>query len=74
MFITRNWRRVLRGLFAVVVAIGTGTLIAPDYIPQVWAHNIQETCAWLATALGIVNPFLDLNADDAKGDASKPAA
>jgi hypothetical protein len=74
MFISRNWRRILRGLFAVVIAVGTGTLVAPDYIPTVWAHNIQETCAWLGTALGILNPFLDLNADDAKGDSSKPSA
>jgi hypothetical protein len=74
MFISRNWRRILRGLFAVVIAVGTGTLVAPDYIPTVWAHNIQETCAWLGTALGILNPFLDLNADDAKGDSSKSAA
>ncbi len=73
MVITRNWRRILRAAFAVIIAIGTGTLVAPDYMPTVWAHNIQETCAWLGTALGIVNPFLDLGAEDAKHDTDAVA-
>jgi len=71
MFINRNWRRLIRIGMALVGAIAAGTLVAPDYIPADWHHNIQQTCAWLATAFGVVNPFLDVGAGDAKGDKSK---
>ena len=71
MCISRNWRRWIRIGMALVGAIAAGTLVAPDYIPAEWHHNIQQTAAWLATAFGVVNPFLDLGADDAKGDAAK---
>lgn len=73
MQINRNWRRAIRIGIALVTAIGTGTLLAPDYVPAAWAHVIQETCAWLAAALSIANPFLDLGADDIKGSRAKDA-
>lgn len=72
MQINRNWRRALRIGMALVTAIGTGTLVAPDYVPANLSHVIQETCAWLSAALAVANPFLDLGADDIRGNPPKP--
>ena len=70
--LSRNWRRGLRVGAAVVGAIAAGTIQAPDYFPIGWHHAVQQTCLWLVGVFGVINPFLDLGADDAKGDASAP--
>jgi hypothetical protein len=73
MFITRNWRRALRIIMALIIARAAGTIIEPDYIPANWQHIVQETAMWVATILGVINPFLDLGSSDAKGDPAKEA-
>lgn len=68
MTITRNERRGLRAVIAVLAAIGAGTLAFPDFIPVTWAHAMQQADNWLVGVFLLINPFLDLGADDAKGD------
>ncbi len=58
---------------AVVGAVAAGTLAAPDYITTELAHNIQQTCVWLAGIFAVINPFLDIGAGDAKGGVQKDA-
>jgi hypothetical protein len=69
--LTRNQRRVIRAVVAVLSAIGAGTLGFPDFVPKVLAHDIQQADLWLVTVFLIINPILDLGADDAKNDTSK---
>ena len=69
--ISRGWRRGLRIVMALVIARAAGTIVEPDYIPANWQHIMQETAMWLATILGVINPFLDIGAGDAKGDKPK---
>ena len=68
---TRNQRRWIRALIAVFSAIGAGTLAFPDFIPAVAAHAMQQFDSWVVSIFLIVNPFLDVGADDAKGDTMK---
>jgi hypothetical protein len=69
--LTRNQRRVIRAIVALLSAVGMGTLNFPDFIPAAIAHNIQQADMWLVSAFLIINPILDLGADDAKNDTSK---
>ncbi len=71
MTIPRNGRRWLRAVIAVLAAIGAGTLAFPDFVPVAWAHAIQQADNWIVSVFLLVNPFLDLGADDAKGDTSE---
>jgi hypothetical protein len=66
MIITRNWRRGVRAAVAVMSAVGGGTLAFPDFVPVDVAHVIQQTNQWVVGVFILVNPFLDLGADDAK--------
>ncbi len=70
MVITRNWRRIIRAVIAVLSAIGGGTLAFPDFVPTNIAHVIQQADQWIVGVFILVNPFLDLGSDDAKYDTS----
>ena len=69
--LSRNRRRWLRAGFALIGAIGAGTLAAPDFVPGWFSHDVQQVCVWLVGSFMIVNPVLDLGASDAKGDEPK---
>jgi hypothetical protein len=71
--ITRNQRRALRALIAVLSAIGAGTLAFPDFVPVPWAHAMQQANNWIVGVFLLVNPFLDIGAGDAKGDTAEDA-
>jgi len=69
--LTRQQRRIIRAVIAVLSAIGAGTLAFPDFVPQGWAHAMREFDNWLVGVFLLVNPFMDWGADDAKGDSAK---
>ena len=72
MMISQFWRRGIRLFFAFITAIGAGTLALPDYVPAILAHNIQQTDVFLTGFFVIVlNPWLDIGADDAKFPTTK---